>query len=114
MLHNVVVSTIYVVVNCSYASLGLEALFSKNQQKGITFSFVKDVNDIPPQREKLFILFVVDLNTLQSVTNLRHTLTFIKSYRGKKKIGAVVSRCNIHVTSAISLWLGMRCVFFYA
>ncbi|KAE9666514.1 hypothetical protein [Escherichia coli] len=101
---------INVVTSCSFAALGMECLFSSDFEKKI--NVVRDARNIPRLEEGIVVLLIVDLSSLCSIADLRRNLNFFRNYKGKKRVGVIVSRYNVHVSKAIFLWLREKCVFF--
>ncbi len=102
---------IYVVTRCSYAALGVLQLFSSSSIRS-RIKIVRRIADISIPENKLHVLLIVDLSNLQSVVDLRYSLNRLRSYKGKKQIGVVVSQCNLHVSKIVFTWLRGKCVFF--
>ncbi len=101
---------INVVTSCSFAAWGMECLLSSGLEKKI--NIVQYAKSIPVTEEGIFVLLIVDLSSLCSISDLRRNLNYLRDYKGRKRIGVIVSQYNVHVSKAIFLWLREKCVFF--
>lgn len=103
---------IYVVVNCMYFKTGLQEIFC---DKNIVFNFIKNISELDLSTDKQFaILLVAELADFQSMSRFWNCIEFISSYKGKLKVGIIVSKYSAYLTSGLSNKLHRKVTFFNA